>query len=277
MIVSDLSQIEPRVLAWLCGNTTLLDMLRGGMSVYEAHARATMGWKGGVLRNENPGMYALAKARILGLGYGAGWEKFIVMAASLAGIDITADDPEWIASVDPFSNVEIKVSGRGQNSRRIVNEFREQNAGIVGLWGTLDGGLRSSVSEDYTVYLPSGRKMTYRNVRCEARIEPDKITKLPRRRTVFTAETDGRRRIYYGGMMTENVTQAVARDVFGTHLLRLEDNGWDSLFSAHDEAVLEVDNSVTVKDVEHEMSHCPEWLPGCPIAAEAKEVPCYCK
>jgi len=57
----------------------------------------------------------------------------------------------------------------------------------------------------------------------------------------------------------------------------MEDRGWRNLFSAHDEAILEVDQSVTAKDVEKEMGHCPEWLKGCPIAAEAKEVSHYLK
>jgi len=41
------------------------------MSPYEAHARATMNWTGGDLKKENKAMYALSKARILSLGYGA--------------------------------------------------------------------------------------------------------------------------------------------------------------------------------------------------------------
>jgi hypothetical protein len=41
--------------------------------------------------------------------------------------------------------------------------------------------------------------------------------------------------------------------------------------------VLEVDQSVTARDIEQEMSYCPDWLKGCPVSAEAKEVQAYCK
>jgi len=281
MIVSDLSQIEPRVLAWLAGDTAMLDMIRGGMAIYEAHARSTMKWIGGTLKKENPGTYALAKARVLGLGYGAGWEKFIAMAQTLASLDITVDDPEWITVRDPATGAEKQVSGWGQNSKAIVKAFREANPKIAdpetGLWKKLDGAMRRSVGSDLILTLPSGRKMRYERVRGERRIEPDPETKLPRSKSVYTVLVGHKRTLTYGGKLCENITQATARDVFGEHLVAMEDNGWGNLFSSHDEAILEVDNSVTTKDVEHEMSKCPEWLEGCPIGAEAQEVPCYQK
>jgi DNA polymerase len=108
-------------------------------------------------------------------------------------------------------------------------------------------------------------------------VEPDKETGKPRRKYVWTCDYDGKRRETYGGKLTENLVQAVSRDVFGEQLVRMEDHGLPALFSVHDEAVLECDASVTAKDIEHEMSHCPDWLAGCPIGAEAKEVSCYIK
>jgi DNA polymerase len=65
--------------------------------------------------------------------------------------------------------------------------------------------------------------------------------------------------------------------VFAEHLLALEDRGYPVLYSVHDEAVVEVDQSITAKDVQEVMSVCPDWLKDCPISAEAKEVKCYCK
>lgn len=280
MIVSDMSQIEPRILAWLSGNTALLDMIRDGMNIYEAHARATMNWAAGVLKNENPGTYKLAKARVLSLGYGAGWEKFIGMAAK-EGLDITADDPEFVDVVNPITGEKKQVSGYGFNSKRIVKEFRDSNpllASDTGLWRTLDNAMRRMVGEDFEIELPSGRKMRYEKVRCERRIEPDPETKLPRSRSVYTALVSGhKRKLFYGAKLTENITQATAREVFGEQMVRMDERGWDNLFSSHDEAILEVDSDVTTRDVEHEMSHCPDWLEGCPMTSEAKEVPCYTK
>ena len=48
-IISDLSQIEPRVLAWLCKDWEFLKLCASGMSPYEAHARLFMNWAAGYL------------------------------------------------------------------------------------------------------------------------------------------------------------------------------------------------------------------------------------
>jgi hypothetical protein len=278
MIASDLRQIEPRVLAWLSGDTSMLDMLRTGMSVYEAHARNTMEWTGGNLQKENPDIYKLAKARVLALGYGAAWEKFITMAMEQARIDITLNDPEWVEETNPFTGEVKQVSGYGSYSKQTVREFREQNPKTTGLWSKLDTAFKQSIGSDFVMTLPSGRKMTYRGVKRSVRIEQDEHTGKPWRKTVFTAQVGHRRVSCYGGLLTENIVQAVARDVFAEHIVRLEDTaGIINLWGNHDEAVLEVDNDVRVCDVETLMSYCPEWLNGCPIAAAAKEIPHYLK
>lgn len=271
-IASDLSQIEPRVLAWFAGDTQTLDLLRGGMSIYEAHARATQGWTGGNLKKENPGLYALAKSRVLGLGYGCGWRKFITVAFNMAGIDITVDDPEWIEQTDPFTGEVTRVSGYGETSRRIVTDFRASNPRIKALWERLDTSLKMSIGSDFVMRLPSGRAMRYPEVRFSFSIEKDPVTGKPRRMHKVTADIGGMRCALYGGLLTENLVQATARDVFGYHLLKLEDAGYPVLYSCHDEAVVEVDPDVQADDVAAVMSETPPWLPGCPIAAEAKKL-----
>lgn len=92
--IVDLSQIEPRCLNWLVGNEALLSKIREGMAIYEAFARASMGWTGGKLKLENKYGYNLAKAQVLALGYGAGWKKFITMALNpmYGNLDLCADD-----------------------------------------------------------------------------------------------------------------------------------------------------------------------------------------
>ncbi len=287
MITSDLSQIEPRVLLWLAGDKKTLALMANGMSPYEAHARATMGWTGGDLKyaaKSDPAakqLYALAKARVLALGYQAGWEKFITMAATLADLDITKDDPEFFDEINQFTGDIKRVSGYGLNSKRIVNEYREQNPLIAhketGLWTKLDQAFKRSVGSDFTMTMPSGRVLKYDKVRCEARIEPDPETGKPKRKTVFTADVGGKRVMLYGGKLTENITQALSRDVFGFQIVNMDQRGWWNLFSVHDEAILEVDQDVTVDDVRQEMSRCPEWLRGCPIACDTEEVPHYKK
>jgi DNA polymerase len=226
------------------------------MAIYEAFARVSMGWRGGKLKDENPDLYQLAKIQVLGLGYGCGWEKFIEIAA---GYEVPLLDEE---------------------SQKLVTDFRQQNpriAGEDGIWRKLDDGFRESVGGDFEMALPSGRSMNYRGVLREVRMKRNAKTKKIEPRFVYTAQIGDKRKELYGGLLTENLVQATARDVFGTHLLALEGNVGDVVFSIHDEAVMEVDNDVTTRDVEQVMSVCPDWLEGCPVGAEAKEAAHYLK
>ena len=304
MVVSDLSQIEPRVLAWLVKDKVALAAMAAGDSPYVAHAKASMGWNPthpkwvkGDLKKEDPIKYALAKVRILGLGYGAGWRKFITMAQSMAGLDITAGDPEWEPALtrdgDPVINADgtqKMVSGYGQNSRRIVKDYRDSNPGVTGLWRRLDEDFKSAVGGDFKLQLPSGRVMTYKDVRSEWKLVPvtDDDSNISARRPgddtplgfkrklCFTADVGGMRSTFYGGLLTENLVQATARDVFAFHVLLLHSTpGISVLFTVHDEAVCECASHITAKQVQDIMSVTPPWLTGCPVTAEAKEVPCY--
>lgn len=278
MITSDLSQVEPRVSAWLAGDTEFLKLVTDGFSPYQAHAMTTMGWKGGELKNEDPKLYSLAKARLLALGFGAGWEKLIVMAKRL-GIDLTIDDPGWIEVPDLVNNTTKKISGYGSNAKKVVKDYRESNKKVVATWARLDAAFKQSIGGNLTLTLPSGRKMVYENVKCETRVEPDPETKLPRRKSVFTCSIGGRRTISYGSKLFENLVQATAREVFMGHVLALHAAGLPMLLGIYDEAILEIplDNPVTPADVKAIMSKTPEWLPNCPLTADAKEVSCYQK
>ena len=92
----------------------------------------------------------------------------------------------------------------------------------------------------------------------------------PRRR--FTVRgSDGK------PFIVSNCVQAVARDVFADSLLRLRRVGVDVVFHVHDEAVCEVAPGTDPHEIERIMSITPDWLPGCPLAAEAVVTKRYCK
>ncbi len=242
-IVSDLGQIEQRVLSWLAGDNRMMEVLATGVSVYEAHARATMGWAGGSLKHENPSIYRLAKARVLGLGYGAGAGVFVKIAKIMAGLDIT------------FSEAE-----------RVVAEFRRTNQLILDLWRNLDTAFSSAVGRDFELPLPSGRKLIYRKVQRSGRN--------------FSAEVQGRRMPFFGGKLVENLTSATARDVLGHIILRLEDAGYRVVMHVHDEVVVEVPTAhldTATKDVEAIMTTNPDWLAGLPLTAETFTTNFYTK
>lgn len=255
MVICDLSQIEPRVLAWLSGDYELLEEIKGGMAIYEVHARKSLGWKGGKLKFEDPGLYTRAKAEVLALGYGCGAERYVDAAWTLARYKV---DPE--------------------DAVNEVNSFRENNPKIVALWRRLDNAFKKNVGGTYEIGLPSGRDMRYPQIRTEARRYRNKETGKMKVKSVFTADVGGRHKPHYGGLLAENADQALSRDVFGWMLLKiLLIPSIKILWTTHDEGIFECDNESDLQIILDIMSTTPPWLEGCPIACEGEEVKCYKK
>lgn len=258
-VICDLAQIEPRVLAWLCGNEGLLEAIRNGYGIYEAAAKNMDLWNGakGTLKKTDAPLYQLVKAMVLGLGYGAGAKKFGLIAKMQYGIEMS-----------------------DTRAQEIVNDFRGRNQKILQLWRSLENDFHHAKTDgQLEVGLPSGRVLTYRNIMSQW---PDsqKFDKDGRaRKPSWTAcvERGGPQIPFYGGKLCENLVQAVARDVMGASILRLDKAGYPVVMHIHDEAVCEVDKDVPAGEIERLMSECPDWLEGCPIGAEAVDAERYKK
>ena len=73
----------------------------------------------------------------------------------------------------------------------------------------------------------------------------------------------------YGGRLTENAVQAIARDLLAEAMLRLDSRGWEVVLSVHDELVAECDEEFADLDAFTSlMEASPKWAKGCPIEAE---------
>lgn len=74
----------------------------------------------------------------------------------------------------------------------------------------------------------------------------------------------------YGGMLTENVVQAIARDIMVEAMFRLENAGYPIILTVHDEIVSEVNpKEKDFKEFENYMTEISPWLEGCPIGVGA--------
>lgn len=296
LIICDAAQIEPRCLTWCSGDYAKLELIRGGMSVYEVHARATMGWTGGEMKHEDKKGYRLAKDRVLGLGYGCGWKKFQIYTQN-SGLDLSAAE-----------------------SKFQVNDFRTKEKHVIKLWNRMHTEFVDSVNNPevvkladgreipaHIVELPSGRELKYfypkmdRRANVYAKANAKKKSQTPvvatppnsvkkseddfspgdyRMEYCATIELNGGFKFYYGGLLVENMIQATARDVFAEAMVRLEDHYGDHakiLFHAHDEVVMDCDKAVDPKEVEEIMSQPPSWMYDCPFGAEAIESDHYLK
>ena len=276
-IISDLSQIEPRLTAFLAGDTEFLKLVKEGMSPYEAHARQTMGWTGGKLKDEDPELYLLAKVRVLQLGYGSGWAKFAETVAAYGQTQILDEDfsradeirfQEYAGKYMPGKATlypQLPTEDRRQwvNAFIQVMDFRGKNQKIASCWKTLDVQLKQVASEgnDLEIPLPSGRILNY--FRC--RHEPDGVTCATQKGSI-------RRTKMYGANLFQNSVQALARDCFGFIMNRITDAGFKIVLHVHDEVIVEVGEAGAEhakKAIQEIMSTPPMWMKDVPISSEA--------
>ena len=66
----------------------------------------------------------------------------------------------------------------------------------------------------------------------------------------------------YGGKMTENIVQAVARDCLAETLKKIEDRGLAVVFHVHDEVIIDAPQDVSVEDICSIMAEPIPWAPG---------------
>ncbi len=235
LAIIDFAQIEPRVLLHLAGDTATLQRVMGGEDLYEAHARETMGYKDlRSLEQVDPAMRKLAKARVLGLGYGCGRDRFVEVAKSMAGLDLTLDQ-----------------------AAAIVDNYRRTNPKITALWNRYDAEFKAHHGKHYYLALPrSGqdptRKLIYRNVDAHAGV----------------ATVAGEVTHLYGGKLVENLTQATARDILAEAWIRCYEAGFKPILSIHDELVFELDeNKATeqLREIITLMEQPVDWAPEIPL------------
>lgn len=276
LLIVDLAQIEARITAWIAGNHAFLDMVGEGVSPYEAHARQTMGWTGGILKKEDPELYTLAKVRVLQLGYGSGWFKF-AETVKLYGQQDILDRPfskhdeirfkEFASAYQPgkatlYPHLSTEDRRQWVNAYIQVDDFRKKNSGITACWKAHDASFKRCAGQgsDYSIQLPSGRLMHY--LRC--RNESDGAT-------AATQYGGLRRSYFYGANIFQNIVQGTARDIFAWQLVQLDEAGFRIVLHVHDEVVIEIDKSDSKAGLEKVielMSTPPEWAKDVPIAAE---------
>ena len=245
-IIGDFAQIEARVTCWLAGDEGTLALLRSGVDIYEAHARRTMDYSDPrPLKGVNPDMRQFAKCRVLALGFGLGGGKFQSIVKLWTGLEISE-----------------------AQAKQMVADFRRTNPGVVGLWRRLEQGLRGSTGGTFELELPSGRMIRYFNI---AEIDRQRCGRVERGQP---------RKTLYGGLLTENLVQATARDLFAEAILRLERAGLPVVLHVHDEVVVEVDESAAaeaLQAVNEIMCVVPTWATGLPIQADTQIADAYGK
>lgn len=259
-VVCDYSSIEARVMAWLANEQWMIDAFRNDEDIYVATAEKLGGKDRGFDRQHG-------KVASLALQFRGGVGAMLAMGGR---------------NILPKNTPEDILRKRLQE---IVNVWRDASPAIRRFWAQLEriintgGGVDTGLvnievkGQDRYVWLPSGRPIVYRGLtrRWKQPLDADGAPLGPARLVPHVLNTGAdRARVPYkplhGGIITENIVQAVARDILVQALRNLEEAGWPVVTHIHDEVVCEIpadkrglDGEALVAEVSEIMCRPPAW------------------
>lgn len=265
LISCDSSQIEARMVAWLAEQHDLVGAFAENRDVYSEFASEVYGRT--VTKADKIERF-VGKTCILGLGYGMGAEKFRrTLEIGQGGI-----------------SVKIELS----EAERIVRLYRQKNHKIVALWqkcGHALGGILARQSgiigkcvtyDEQGIKLPNGMYIRYPALRANANnyeyIADARQYRKAVKDRVMTGEADDISWTkIYGGKVTENVVQALARIVVAEQMVAIGQH-YHVAFQVHDELIITAPATHASEAEQHlveVMSTAPSWCADLPVACEA--------
>lgn len=291
LVVSDLSNIEGRVLAWLAGEEWKVQAFRDfdkgiGHDLYRlAYAKSFDIPVESVTTEQR----FIGKVQELALGYGGGVGALTAMCTSL-GVDL-----ESLAQKVLESDVGRSVKIRSANPKYNLSDnaysvlewikysWREAHPKTIKLWKNIESAITIALTYDcitnitdnlitfkqkdnLLIQLPSGRFLLYHNMGLSPNSSGNFVYYGMNLNKWGVLNT-------YAGKLCENIVQAIARDIMAYSLPRIEAHGYEIVLTVHDEVVCEAPD-VERYNSEHlstvlSMPHI--WSKGLPLAAKGFE------
>ena len=295
LVVGDLSQIEPRVLAWFVDYEDLLDIFRSGADAYAAFGSQMFGIPG-MTKDSHPVERQSAKSALLGCGFGLGWASFaaqlLVGFLGAKPLRYTKDDAKKLgvtaADVERFIGWDDNLVKMGKiphtctdkellihcvAAKKIIDIYRATSHQAVSFWNFCEQMLvKCLAGGDEVVYkcitfrkgeiiLPSGMSVKYPNLR-----------KDKEKGWLYDGEKNGRivPTNLYGGKITNNIVQGTARVVMTDGMLRVAKR-YPVVGTVHDEllcVVPDAEAEEATKWVWEQMVKEPAYMPGIPLNSE---------
>lgn len=271
LYVSDFSAIEARVTMWLAGQEDKIKAFEAydrkeGPDIYCVAAQDLYGHE--INKHDHPQERQLGKVQVLGCGYQMSGPKLKDTAAK-QGVPLADETANWLVQNYREKNYRVPQLWYGLQDAAIeaVNTGRP-----VDFRGIVYHAVRDAAGRWLTCKLPSGRLLWYHNPTIE--IEEDwngrERAKLKYEgRDNKIGGTWGTVRTY-GGMLTENVVQAISRCLLVAAMFRVEEAGYPIVLHVHDELVSEVDDDYgDMKEYDALVAGpSPAWAAGLPVASE---------
>jgi len=297
LVVGDLSQIEPRVLAWFADYEDMLDIFRSGSDAYAAFG-AQMFNIPGLSKESHPDLRQSAKSALLGAGYGLGWASFAaqLLVGFLGAPPIRYDKafakklgvtPEYIERFVgwednvkklqeiPHTCTERELLIHCVAAKKIIDIYRSTAHPVVSFWDMCSRLLEKSLyGGDEVVYkcvtfrkeeilLPSGMTLKYPNLR---RLVD---TKTKQSNWVYGEEGVKPTKLY-AGKITNNIVQGTARVVMTDGMLRVAKR-YPVVGTVHDELLCVVPDAEVAEATDwvlQQMIAVPTYMPGIPLNSE---------
>lgn len=272
-VVADFSAIEARVIAWLAGEQWVNEVFATHGKIYEATASQMFGVPVERIAKGNPEYSLRQKGKVatLALGYQGGTSALIAMGALQMGL--TEEELPDIVQRWRQANPRIKDLWYAVEQAALTVMQTAQPQAIRGLIFALEGDLIYGQSF-LTVQLPSGRKLFYpkpflkENQFGKMAIHYYTVGQQTRKWEVTST---------YGGKMTENLVQAIARDCLAVTLERVAAKGLQVVFHVHDEVIIDAPMETTVDEVCGLMAEPVPWAPGLVLKGAGFESNYYMK
>ena len=260
-IVSDFSAIEARVLSFLAGESWRLKVFAENGDIYCASASAMFHVP---VEKHGQNAYLRQKGKIaeLALGYGGSVGALKSMGALEMGLAEEELQP-------------------------LVDAWRTSNPNIVQLWWDVDNAVKTTVRQRLDtethgirfryrsgmlfIILPSGRQLCYVKPRMGTnKFGGDSVT------YEGVGSTKKWERIEsYGPKFTENVVQAISRDIL-MYAIRTLSHCF-IVGHVHDELIIECGMDVSLDAVCEQMGRTPPWIKGLNLRADGYETMFYKK
>lgn len=261
--VGDYAKIECVIVLALAGQAdTARQVIERGSAVYTDMAAKI--FKRPVAKTELR-EYTIGKNTILGCGFQMGAAKFQSRYCPNDSIEFAQ------AAIDEYRKVFAPKVPRLW--------YALEDAAVRTVWDRLPHeayGVTYALEDGWlTARLPSGRKLWYYDPRPVRKAMPWSTPEEPDIRPGFEYSAwklgQWKRISAYGGLLTENVVQALARDLLVNGMFNCEAAGHGVVLTVHDEIITEVKEDISSPEVlDAAMCRVPQWAQslGIPVASE---------
>ena len=216
VIVSDLSNIEARVLAWVSGNEELLELYRTGgdpyllmaSKIYDFNYNEALPFKKTTYKSKRD----VGKVSVLGLGFGMGANKFWVTMNTgpmgMAPIPTTLDEAQHIVSL--YRETNFPVVDYWHKCDQIIADMIARKTGLK--FGPLE-------LHGPNLIMPNDMALQYPNLCMKEDQHGHSFQYSPELTPRGELKT---RKYLWGGTLTENIVQALARIIITEQTIKIE-------------------------------------------------------